>query len=75
MHKKDWPFHVGPYSKLFLNDQSRPRLLTYGYDSSIWETTSTAGYEGAAKELMSVLEGTSSKVKSEGIAVFHTTGD
>ena len=75
IHAKDWTSHQELYSKLFPDEQPHPRVLTYGYDPSLWQTTSGAGYEDAAKELLSELEGTNSKVKLEGISLFYIMDD
>ena len=72
MQGENWPPHKELYSKLSLEEQPASRVLTYGYDHSLWQTTSTAGVEDAAKELLAELERTNSKVKPEGISVFYT---
>ncbi|MCJ1433383.1 hypothetical protein MMC27_002743 [Xylographa pallens] len=75
MQGENWSPHEELYSKLFPEEQPAARVLIYGYDASLWRMTSAAGIEDAAKELLSELEGTSSKVMPEGIPVFYTTGD
>ncbi|MCJ1404179.1 hypothetical protein MMC11_007404 [Xylographa trunciseda] len=72
---KDWPAEEERYHKLLSERQPPPRILTYGYDSSVWRTTSATCIEEAARELLSKLEGTDSKVKPKGKVVSYITGD